>query len=156
MVTGFVWGLCRSLRPVPQPDEFPGFETLDLLSGRLDNVEGAVAKLAAMPAGKEDLSDYATRGEMSEALAAVERRVESGVAERFGRQALAIGSLRAMIVDTDALLERVLERLEASSPETSMRASASYAAGDDPSDDRIMPLKEPARSDSARKEPVRT
>jgi hypothetical protein len=145
MVTGFIWGLCRSLRPAPRSDELPGLKTLNLLSGRLDHVEGAVAKLsveAAKPGGTEDLFDYATRRELADALVAVERRIESGVAEQFGRQMLAIGSLRAMIVDTDALLERVLERLESSA---SVRTSAVYPA-EDTVDDRIMPLKEPVRT----------
>ena len=158
MVTGFVWGLCR-LRPVPRHDDFWGLETLNLLTGRLDHVEDAVAKLsreAAKRGASEDLSEYATRREMCDALVAVERRIESGVAEQFGRQMLAIGSLRAMIADTDTLLERVLEKLELSAPETPLQAPASYAAADDAADDRIVPLKEPARSDAVRKEPVRT
>jgi hypothetical protein len=41
--------------------------------------------------------------------------METRIAEQFGHQMLAIGSLRAMIVDTDILLERVLRRLESAS-----------------------------------------
>jgi hypothetical protein len=171
MVTGFVWGLCRSLRPEPRDRDYPSLDTLNRLKGRLENVESEMARLSAQSAAQSaekragDFSACPTRREMSEALDAVERRIESGVAEQLGRQMLAIGSLRAMIVDTDALLERVLERLEASAPEPSMRQAADHAEDDraenDAAEDRIMPLKEPARGDAARretarKEPVRT
>jgi len=62
---------------------------------------------------RSENEDYVTRKELAEALDRVEKRQEAHLAEQFRTQALAIGSLRAMIADTDALLERILERLEA-------------------------------------------
>ena len=71
----------------------------------------------ADPEGAEqtiESKDYVTKKEMADSMDRFERRIEAHLAEQFRTQALAIGSLRAMISNTDALLERVLERLEAS------------------------------------------
>jgi hypothetical protein len=62
----------------------------------------------------EDRRQYVTREELRTCLKRTEGRVETRMAEQFGHQMQAIGSLRAMIADTDILLERVLSRLEAS------------------------------------------
>ena len=56
--------------------------------------------------------DYVTRKDFTEALDRLEKRFANKVGEKISSQMLAIGSLRAMICDTDALLTRVLDRLE--------------------------------------------
>jgi len=43
-------------------------------------------------------------------------RIDADVAKRFEMQNLAIGSLRAMVAQTDELLNKVLENLEAMDP----------------------------------------
>lgn len=61
-----------------------------------------------------------TDRELADAIGRAEKRIRSDVAERFERQALAISSLREMIGATDALLERVLSRLEAGGGESEL------------------------------------
>jgi len=63
-------------------------------------------------AGGINAGENVSRQEVAEALDRVEKRFQESVSERFSAQLLAIGALRAMIGDTDALLERVLDRLE--------------------------------------------
>ena len=63
-------------------------------------------------AGGINSGENVSRQEVAEALDRVEKRFQESVSERFSAQLLAIGALRAMIGDTDALLERVLDRLE--------------------------------------------
>jgi hypothetical protein len=89
--------------------------------GRLNRIEEALDRLMAAErirqAGFQPESPpiaYVTHDELKDLLGRAEKRLEGHVAEQFGNQMLAIGSLRDMIVDTDTLLERVLSRLEAS------------------------------------------
>jgi hypothetical protein len=60
--------------------------------------------------------DYVTKRDFTDALDRLERRFANQLGEKMNNQILAIGSLRAMICDTDALLERVLDRLETLTP----------------------------------------
>lgn len=60
------------------------------------------------PGQSVNKDDYITRKDFTEGL----ERLEKRFANKVGEEMLAIGSLRAMIGDTDVLLARVLERLE--------------------------------------------
>jgi hypothetical protein len=97
----------------------------------LGKVESAVSRLSPEAQGVSSLPEagdsateqmvnenYVTGRELAEALGRVEKRLGENLDERFRTQALAIGSLRTMITDTDILLERVLERLDASAEST--------------------------------------
>ncbi len=101
---------------------------LEDVNDRLAKLESAVIDLTSTAEEIRDTTPHAervaqytnrfvTKEEMAGALERTEMRIEDSIAEQFGKQSLAIGSLRAMIADTDALLERVLERLESSVPE---------------------------------------
>ena len=70
----------------------------------------AAAPTSARQSSKDE--DYVTRKDFTEALDRLEKRFANKVGEKISSQMLAIGSLRAMICDTDALLTRVLDRLE--------------------------------------------
>jgi hypothetical protein len=131
-----VWGLSRSFRASETLQTASG-AVRDLvikgLEDRISNVESAVLRLSAEtaavssnrsevhgavgareeePGGKNDLEDYVTKAELADALERAEKCLEVNLEERFRTQSLAIGSLRTMVADTDALLERLLERLE--------------------------------------------
>ncbi len=92
IVTGFIWGLCRGMTPAR--------------TGGAAGVSGGRAKEEA----GEDR--FVTTHQLAEALRQSEERTAEAIEQRLGNQSLAIDSLKAMIQDTDALLERVLERLE--------------------------------------------
>lgn len=59
------------------------------------------------------LDERVTRGELRQLVDAAMAKLESGLDERFGRQARSVEALRTMVGQTDELLERVLEGLEA-------------------------------------------
>jgi hypothetical protein len=140
-VAGFVWGLYRSLREPGkaaekdfEKDRAAGIPAavdlrLTLLDTRMARIQAAVDQLseAAGLRAKQDETRqkqvWVTREELNEALDLAARRMQISVAEQFGHQMLAIGSLRAMIADTDALLNRVLDRLESSARYSDQRDS---------------------------------
>lgn len=134
---------------------------IDVLLDRLGKVEGALGRFQSAPAealpkaerGARAAPEFVTRLEMAKALEDIERRMEKTVWEHLGRQMLAIGSLREMILDTDTLLERVLERLESMTP-----GDPEHNRDDD---SPLVPLKEPiarraVEDTPERKDPVRT
>jgi hypothetical protein len=154
-------------------------ERLERFHLRLVRVESEVTRLAdvtrlaqvprplqdpvspARPPDSPAGSAFVTRHEMADALQDMQTRIEDGVKEQFGRQMLAIGSLRAMIIDTDALLERVLARLEASVSDPGDPDLGDEDPREPDDDELIMNLTDPAtqdpvKRDQGRKDPVRT
>jgi hypothetical protein len=108
VLAGFFWGLSRSLRRGRPAVHLPASSAgVDELADRLARVEAAVSRLTA---GREEV--YVTGRQLSDALALSEGRIQERVAAQFDGQMLAIRSLRSMILDTDAMLERLLSRLE--------------------------------------------
>lgn len=112
MLAGFFWGLSRSLRGAQPAHLYASSAGANDLAGRLARVEAAVSRLTA---DREE--DYVTGRQLSDALALSEERTQEKVAAQFDGQTLAIRSLRSMILDTDAMLERLLSRLEREGPE---------------------------------------
>jgi hypothetical protein len=117
-------------------EETPAMRELDL---RLKRIEAVLARMGSAGAAPAPVADqktpptpYVTHEELKKLLGGTEKRMENHVAEQFGNQMLAIDSLRAMIVDTDMLLERVLSRLDVSSREGSSRDDASIDDDDAP------------------------
>jgi hypothetical protein len=120
-VAGFVWGVARMgistdnpaspARPNPVPGT-PDEQT----AARLNKLEEVVLGVShsSQPARPQVNERFVTERRMAEALNQVECRVRLEVSEQMRSHGLAIDSLREMIEGTDALLERVLERLEAS------------------------------------------
>jgi hypothetical protein len=135
-VTGFIWGLCLSMK-TPQLQarrtrtkaleaETPlspiGPDVMRELDQRLERIEAILARSESTEPVPETAADqtappspYVTHEELKEALGRTERRMVHRVAKQFGNQVVAVDSLRAMILDTDMLLERVLSSLDASS-----------------------------------------
>jgi hypothetical protein len=135
MVTGFFWGVFRSLgispevpRPatVAPPKPLPRGVDIERLAQRLARIESQVDRLALARSGSSagesgvrgDFGgrDYVTHDDLRHAIDESEKRIARNVSDQFGRQMLAIGSLRAMIGETDILLEKVLEMLESAHP----------------------------------------
>jgi hypothetical protein len=133
-VTGFIWGLCsgmqmsqpkrlRTQKKAPEA-ETPlspiGPDVMRELDQRLSRIEAALARLGSTEpvpetAGQTALPNpYVTPEELKEALGRTEKRMDRHIANLFGNQMVAVDSLRAIILDTDMLLERVLSRLDAS------------------------------------------
>jgi hypothetical protein len=122
---GFAWGVGRTLKGSgPSPDsslESSGDESVDwdAIGLKLNEIESAVEILAAHAAARvsaDPAQQPATHGEMAEAIAAAERRIEAAVDAKFEMQGLAIGGLQSMIRQTDALLVRVLTAIETEWP----------------------------------------
>jgi hypothetical protein len=96
------------------------------IDSRISDIEASLRPFAGLaPNSARDRSNGAnlvTREQMAEALDRTEKRIERTLAQKmereFGNQAQAIRSLRAMIEDTDTLLERVLSRLESRKADT--------------------------------------
>ena len=112
MVAGAGFGLIRSLR-------IPGgvhqnAAALKALSARVDTIHIAVSRLADQTGKLQArVAETVTRNEMTEALGRVFGQVERGVETRFEQQSRSVEALRAMVAETDELLERVLVGLDA-------------------------------------------
>lgn len=106
IVAGAVWGFRKGLGT--QEREVPR---------RLD--EGAAQPIRPTKSARS--ADFVTHEEMTDLLTRCEARMNAGIAQRFEAQSAAIRSLRAMVGQTDQLLDRVLRNLEAAREETGQR-----------------------------------
>ncbi len=155
-VTGFLWGLCRSLRGEEDGNEIHKIREVDARLARIESTLDRLSATVANPssvarqrsahdgASHTEAEGFVTRDELAEALSRTEKRLAENVASQFERQTVAIGTLRAMIVDTDALLERVLDHLETSAEGGFDGDSGDPAGGSD--DEKILSLKDPVRN----------
>jgi hypothetical protein len=138
---------------------------LSHLDGRLNRIEAVLTSLGSSERTSEPVADReaprrrtVTHEELARLLEQTERRMEGHVAQQFGNQMLAIDSLRAMIVDTDMLLERVLSRLDSSSfpdAEDSSR-DAEEQAGTFADNETLIARENVARENPAGKKPIST
>ena len=120
IVAGAGYGLARGLRLAGEP-QVAGLEDpsgrLENLEERLDRIENSLASLAR-PATAEavtPLTGFVTREELADAVDRATARVRAEVERKFEAQSLAVSGLRAMISQTDELLQKVLEGLESAS-----------------------------------------
>jgi len=116
VLVGIGYGLFRGLRAfggvAAQASRVHDMET------RLEGVEQAIARLsgANRPPWSTERSDWVDRRELAEAIDRATARIDRQLEARFEKQSRAIGSLRAMIGQTDILLERVLDGLATARP----------------------------------------
>jgi hypothetical protein len=115
---GFAWGVWRIVKAGSRDAE--NSAEWDEIGLRLGQIEQAIEKIAAsaVPETSQGQGDFVTREELKSGLAAAESRIEKSVDAKFEVQSLSIGALKAMVSQTDALLERVLVALEAGLDET--------------------------------------
>lgn len=116
VLVGIGYGLFRGLRAfsgvAAQASRVRDMET------RLDGIEQAIARLSggAEPMGRAERGDWVDQRELAGAIDRATARIDRQLEARFEKQSRAIGSLRAMIGQTDILLERVLDGLETARP----------------------------------------
>jgi hypothetical protein len=111
IVVGAGFGLIRSLRAFD--DSTPNNAELDLLNARIDVLDLALARLGERTDfAQARLAKTITKDELSETLDRVFGKLERGVDSRFERHTQSIEALRAMVVQTDELLQKVLDGLE--------------------------------------------
>ena len=113
IAAGVGYGLLRGLRALEHPPAEPrvGFEA------RLDELERVVIRLeqgARRTADTRPQAGFVTHEELAATIDRANAGMRSELERKFETQNLAVGSLRAMISQTDVLLQKVLERLESS------------------------------------------
>ena len=113
IVAGLGYGLFRGLRAVAGPEDPSARLRMADLATRLDQVERA---LGAMPK-TDPIHDFVTREELAAAIDRATARIGGDLDRKFQAQSNAVNSLRAMISQTDVLLQRVLEGIENSESE---------------------------------------
>jgi hypothetical protein len=137
-IAGFVWGFFRSVQTPEAPSLTVPLSRLGEIEERMEKLESLMIRLPIPPTPREPTprepthrepthqeegragrshheskpEDFITSHQLAEALARTEKRLETSIVGQFGTQNLAIGALRTMITNTDALLERILGRLE--------------------------------------------
>lgn len=113
IVAGLGYGLFRGLRAVAGPEDPSVRLQMADLATRLDRIERAVGEMSK----PEPVHDFVTREELATAIDRATARIGGDVDRKFQAQSNAVNSLRAMISQTDVLLQRVLESIENSESE---------------------------------------
>jgi hypothetical protein len=129
------------------------------LDRRLNRIETTLARLespvppAETVAHREpETSPYITHKEVTEILEQTEKRMAGHIAQQFSHHMLAIDSLRAMIVDTDVLLERVLKGLDSASRDVEQHGEPFEA--DEPPIAREVARENPGGTNPVRENPT--
>ena len=111
IAAGAGFGLVRGLRGLSSAAERVD---LSVVNARIDALSLAVARLGNQ---SEQLSGqqeaFLTRAELAETLDRVFGRFTRDVDERFERQSRSVEALRLMVSQTDELLQKVLDGLDA-------------------------------------------
>jgi hypothetical protein len=111
IAAGAGFGLVRGLRGLSSATERAD---LSVVNARIDALSLAVARLGNQT---EQLwaqqEAYLTRSELAETLDRVFGRLTTDVDERFERQIRSVEALRLMVSQTDELLQKVLDGLDA-------------------------------------------
>ena len=105
LTTGFVWGLCATVRR--DRSEESDEQEWEKIDGRLDRIERALD----LAANRSLEADFVTRDELNDQLLQLKRRIDGEINSKFDTQSLSVEALRTMIRQTDGLLERVLSAL---------------------------------------------
>jgi hypothetical protein len=112
IAVGASFGLFRGLRARGGVTEKSA--ELDVVKARLDALNLAVARLSDQAEQFHTrLENTVTREDLSQTLDRVFGRVESEVDARFEHQTRSVEALRLMVGQTDELLQKVLDGLEA-------------------------------------------
>jgi predicted nuclease with TOPRIM domain len=112
IIAGVGFGVLRGLRLLdgltdPTPE-------LSAIRERLEGIQLEITALQARDSQLQSKTEQAvTRDELSSALEKASVAIYSAVETRFEEQTRSVEALRAMVTETDELLERVLDRLEA-------------------------------------------
>ena len=111
IAAGATIGLVRGLRELSSTGEQDG---LSVVNARIDALNLAVARLRDQ---SEELRTHqeasVTRTELAETLDRVFGKLTTDVDERFERQSRSVEALHLMVGQTDELLQKVLDGLEA-------------------------------------------
>ena len=105
IAAGVGYGLFRGLRSVEEPSA--RLQMADL-AARLDQIERAVGEMSK----RDPVHDFVTHEELAAAIDRATARIAGDLDRKFQAQSNAVNSLRAMISQTDVLLQRVLEGIE--------------------------------------------
>jgi hypothetical protein len=122
IVIGAGFGVLRGLRAIGNITQ--NTAGLEALEARVDTVHLALARLADQAEQLQSRHDQMiTRDELAQTLDRVFGRLEQGVDARFEHQTRSVEALRTMVAQTDELLQRVLDGLEAMKTEDFMEHS---------------------------------
>jgi hypothetical protein len=115
IVAGLGYGLFRGLRAIGAPGDRSARIQLAALTKRLDEIERTVAEMSKRRAdvrATPPASFFVTHEELAEAIDRTAARIDADLDRKLQSQSRAVNSLRAMIAQTDILLQRVLEGIE--------------------------------------------
>ena len=115
IVAGLGYGLFRGMRAVAGPEERSSRLHTAGLETRLEELERSLAELSKrVPdvAASPPVNDFVTHDELADAIDRATARIGGDLDRKFQAQSRAVNSLRAMISQTDVLLQRVLEEIE--------------------------------------------
>jgi hypothetical protein len=111
IAAGAGFGLARCLRGLNSATERAD---LSMVNARIDALSLAVARLGNQSEQlRAQQEAFLTRAELAETLDRVFGRLSSDVDERFERQTRSVEALRLMVSQTDELLQKVLDGLDA-------------------------------------------
>jgi hypothetical protein len=111
-IVGAGFGLFRSLLALGSNAR--NSASLQALEARVDTVHLAISRLIDLTDRLQvGLDQSVTKTEMAETMDRVFGRMERSVEARFEHQLRSVESLRTMVGQTDEMLQRVLDRLEA-------------------------------------------
>ena len=116
MAAGAGFGLMQSLRILANigGNISQTATSIQRLDARVDTLDVAVARLAEqIERLNSDSTQRVTREELKDRMDRMFHQVDSRIEERFERQTTSVEALRLMVAQTDELLQRVLEGLEA-------------------------------------------
>jgi hypothetical protein len=113
IVAGLGYGLFRGLRAMAGPDDLTARLQMADLATRLDHVERMVDEMSK----RVTVHDFVTHEELAGAIDRATARIGGDLDRKFQAQSNAVNSLRAMISQTDVLLQRVLDGIENSESE---------------------------------------
>ena len=120
IVAGAGFGLMRGLRLLDGLADHSA--ALQALEERIDGIQSQITMLHSRDEKLQASVDRAvTKEDLSAALDKALARVEAGVNARFGDQERSVDALRAMVGQTDEMLERLLDRLESARTETELQ-----------------------------------
>ena len=112
IVAGAGFGLLRGLRVLGNINR--NAARLGTIQARIDTIQVAVARLAEQNERIQvKLDQRVTRDDMTETIDRVFRQLEQSVETRLEHQNRSTEALRIMVGQTDELLQRVLDGLEA-------------------------------------------
>jgi len=105
-------GLLHSLRIIGNLSQSAA--RMGTLEARVDTLHVAVARLADQTQSLQcKVDERVTKAEVNQAIRHAFDRLERGVDDRFDRQTRSVEALRLMVGQTDELLQRVLDGLQA-------------------------------------------